>query len=48
MSPSRNDPAIVALSETGGALARRIQAVLRSGEVLAADLVVLATGYKGQ
>jgi cobalt-precorrin 5A hydrolase/precorrin-3B C17-methyltransferase len=34
MSALRDDPAIIALSETGAALARRIQAALRSGEVL--------------
>ena len=34
MSELRDDPAIIALSETGAALARRIQAALRSGEVL--------------
>jgi cobalt-precorrin 5A hydrolase/precorrin-3B C17-methyltransferase len=34
MSALRNDPAIIALSEPGVALARRIQAVLRDGEVL--------------
>jgi cobalt-precorrin 5A hydrolase/precorrin-3B C17-methyltransferase len=34
MSELRDDPAIIALSETGAALARRIQAVLHSGEVL--------------
>jgi len=34
MSELREDPAIIALSEAGALLARRIQAVLRSGEVL--------------
>jgi cobalt-precorrin 5A hydrolase/precorrin-3B C17-methyltransferase len=34
MSALRDDPAIIALSESGVALARRIQAALRSGEVL--------------
>jgi len=34
MSELRADPAIIVLSETGAALARRIQAVLHSGEVL--------------
>ena len=34
MTELRDDPAIIALSETGAALARRIQAALRSGEVL--------------
>jgi cobalt-precorrin 5A hydrolase/precorrin-3B C17-methyltransferase len=34
MSALRHDPAIIALSETGAALARRIQEALRSGEVL--------------
>lgn len=34
MSALRDDPAIIALSETGAALARRIQEVLKSGEVL--------------
>lgn len=34
MSELREDPAIIALSATGAALARRIQAALRSGEVL--------------
>jgi cobalt-precorrin 5A hydrolase/precorrin-3B C17-methyltransferase len=34
MSELRDDAAIIALSETGAALARRIQAALRSGEVL--------------
>ena len=34
MSELRDDPAIIALSETGAALARRIQAALQAGEVL--------------
>ncbi len=34
MSELRDDPAIIALSDTGAALARRIQAALQSGEVL--------------
>ena len=34
MSELRDDPAIIALSESGAALARRIQAILRVGEVL--------------
>jgi cobalt-precorrin 5A hydrolase / cobalt-factor III methyltransferase / precorrin-3B C17-methyltransferase len=34
MSGLRDDPAIIALSEAGAALARRIQAILRMGEVL--------------
>ena len=34
MSTLRNDPAIIALSATGAALARRIQATLQAGEVL--------------
>jgi cobalt-precorrin 5A hydrolase/precorrin-3B C17-methyltransferase len=34
MSELRKDPAIIALSESGAALARRIQAALRDGEVL--------------
>lgn len=34
MSSVRDDPAIIALSEPGAALARRIQKVLRNGEVL--------------
>jgi cobalt-precorrin 5A hydrolase / cobalt-factor III methyltransferase / precorrin-3B C17-methyltransferase len=34
MSKPRNDPAIIVLSETGAALARRIQAALQAGEVL--------------
>ncbi|WP_119300468.1 precorrin-3B C(17)-methyltransferase [Dongia deserti] len=33
MTDLRNDPAIIALSETGAALARRIQTVLHAGEV---------------
>jgi cobalt-precorrin 5A hydrolase/precorrin-3B C17-methyltransferase len=37
MSELRDDPAIIALSEAGAALARRIQAALRSGEVLGLD-----------
>ena len=35
MSALRDDPAIIALSDSGAALARRIQAILRGGEVLA-------------
>jgi len=34
MSELRDDPAIIALSEAGAMLARRIQAILHSGEVL--------------
>jgi cobalt-precorrin 5A hydrolase/precorrin-3B C17-methyltransferase len=34
MSTLRNDPAIIALSGTGAALARRVQATLQAGEVL--------------
>ena len=34
MSALRDDPAIIALSDAGAALAHRIQAALRSGEVL--------------
>ena len=34
MSELRDDPAIIALSESGAVLARRIQAILRGGEVL--------------
>jgi cobalt-precorrin 5A hydrolase/precorrin-3B C17-methyltransferase len=34
MSELRSDPAIIALSEAGASLARRIQAILREGEVL--------------
>lgn len=34
MSTLRDDPAIIALSETGAALARRIQTTLRGGELL--------------
>jgi cobalt-precorrin 5A hydrolase/precorrin-3B C17-methyltransferase len=34
MSERRDDPAIIALSESGAALARRIQAILHAGEVL--------------
>jgi cobalt-precorrin 5A hydrolase/precorrin-3B C17-methyltransferase len=37
MSELRDDPAIIALSEGGAALARRIQAILRGGEVLALE-----------
>ena len=37
MSALRDDPAIIALSETGAVLARRIQAALKSGEVLALE-----------
>ena len=34
MSAPRNDLAIIALSETGGAVARRIQKSLKAGELL--------------
>src|SRR5262245_57606825 len=34
MSELRDDPAIIALSDSGAVLARRVQAILRSGEVL--------------
>lgn len=37
MSAMRDDPAIIVLSDIGAALARRIQAALREGEVLGLD-----------